>query len=400
MAERCVGLPGRSKLRRKFSAPLGLLALLALSACDEPDVSQKESPPPAVTVAHPLVREITEWDEYTGRFQAVETVEVRSRVSGYLDSVHFQDGQIVEAGDLLFVIDPRPFEVALDQAEAELVRDRTRVNLAEKEVERAGPLLDRGNIPQSVFDERLQALDEARAAVAAGEASVEAAKLNLDYTQIRAPVSGRISRNLVSVGNLVSGGTASATLLTTIVSLDPIQFYFDADEKAYLKYTRLARSGERPSSRDTANPVFLSLVDEDDFSHEGKMDFVENTFDFDTGTIRGRAIFDNGDLIFLPGLFAKIRLVGSGAYDALLLPDEAIGTDQSRKFVFVVGADDVVAIRLVTLGPLYEGLRVIREGLEADDLVIVKGLQRARAGEKVTPTLVALSADGGTTEAQ
>lgn len=379
---------------------LGLLALLALSACEETEAPLAERPPPAVTVAHPVVREITEWDEYSGRFQAVETVEVRSRVSGYLDSIHFVDGQIVEQGDLLFVIDPRPFEVALEQTEAELERDRTRVGLAEKEVERARPLLDRGNIPESLFDERVQGLEEARASVAASEAAVAAAKLNLDYTQIRAPVGGRISRNLVSVGNLVSGGTGDASLLTTIVSLDPIQFYFDADEKSYLKYTRLANSGERPSSRNTANPVYLSLADEDGFLHEGKMDFVENQFDFDTGTIRGRAIFDNEDLLFLPGLFAKIRLVGSGAYDAILLPDEAIGTDQSRKFVYLVGDDDVVTIRLVEPGPLYEGLRVIREGLTPDDLVIVTGLQRARPGERVTPTQIDLTAQGDATGAQ
>lgn len=362
-------------------------AALTVAACNpsESDVAQAPQAPPAVTVSQPLVREIVEWDEYTGRFQAVETVDVRSRVSGYLDSINFTDGEIVNEGDLLFIIDQRPFRVALAQAEAELNQARTRADLAAKDLERARPLLQRGNISQAVFDERLQGKQEADAAVRSAIATVDAAKLDLEYSEIRAPVTGRISRYLVSVGNLVTGGTANATLLTTIVSLDPIHFFFDANEAAYLKYVRLDRTGQRTSSRAAQNPVQLSLLDEIDFPHTGRMDFVENRLDQQTATIRARAVFDNGELLFLPGMFGRIRLIGSGRYDAIMLPDEAIGTDQSRKFVYVLDENDTVGIRLVELGPIIDGLRVIRDGLGPEDRVIIDGLQRARPGAPVTP---------------
>ncbi len=388
MSANALALLGLRPILRQFSAKKFFLpAALLLAACNpsESNVAQAPPVPPAVTVSAPLVREIVEWDEYTGRFQAVETVDVRSRVSGYLDSINFTDGEIVNQGDLLFVIDQRPFQVALAQAEAELNQARTRAELAAKDLERARPLLQRGNISQAVFDERLQARQEADAAVRSAEAQVEAARLDLEYSEIRAPVTGRISRYLVSVGNLVTGGAANATLLTTIVSLDPIHFFFDANEAAYLKYVRLDRTGQRTSSRDAQNPVQLSLLDEIDFPHRGRMDFVENRLDQQTATIRARAVFDNGELLFLPGMFGRIRLIGSGRYAAIMLPDEAIGTDQSRKFVYVLDEDNVVGIRLVELGPIIDGLRVIRDGLGPEDRVIIDGLQRARPGAPVTP---------------
>ncbi len=380
-------LGGCSNIGQPFRKLFFVAAVLTVAACNpsESNVAQAPPAPPPVTVSQPLVREIVEWDEYTGRFQAVETVDVRSRVSGYLDSINFTDGEIVNEGDLLFVIDQRPFQVALAQAEAELNQARTRAELAAKDLERARPLLQRGNISQAVFDERLQARQEADAAVRSAEAQVEAARLDLEYSEIRAPVTGRISRYLVSVGNLVTGGAANATLLTTIVSLDPIHFFFDANEAAYLKYVRLDRTGQRTSSRDAQNPVQLSLLDEIDFPHRGRMDFVENRLDQQTATIRARAVFDNGELLFLPGMFGRIRLIGSGRYAAIMLPDEAIGTDQSRKFVYVLDENNVVGIRLVELGPIIDGLRVIRDGLGPDDRVIIDGLQRARPGAPVTP---------------
>lgn len=365
------------------TAALGLV--LALAACDDAPTGGGAGGAPPVTVSQPIEREVTEWDEYTGRFAAVEYVEVRARVSGYVDGIHFKDGQVVIKNDLLFVIDPRPFRIAVEQAEAELAQAQSRLELAAREVERARPLVKRKNLSEQAFDERMQARREAEASVQAGRAAVDAAKLNLEFTEVKAPVTGRVSRHLVSVGNLVNGGTANSTLLTNIVSLDPIHFYFDVDENAFLKYVRLSRSGERPSSRDSANPVHLSLTDEDEFIHTGRMDFVDNQVDVSTGTMRGRAVFDNPDLVFTPGLFGRIRLLGRGNYAALMLPDEVIGTDQSRRFVYVVGGDDTVEYRQVRLGPIIDGLRVVHDGISAEDWVIVNGIQRARTGGKVTP---------------
>ncbi|MDJ0949386.1 MAG: efflux RND transporter periplasmic adaptor subunit [Alphaproteobacteria bacterium] len=366
-------------LASAFAAILGLL----LAGCDDTPTAQATPAPPPVTVAQPVQKSIIEWDEYTGRFSAVESVNVRARVSGYLSSVHFREGEIVKKGDLLIVIDPRPFEIALGQAQAELLEAKAQLDLETRELERARPLLQRKTMSREVFDERLQSQIAAQAALQVAESRVQAAQLNLEYTEIRAPVTGRISNRMVTVGNLISGGSADATLLTTIVSLDPIHFYFDADERAYLKYVRLSKSGQRPSSRDTHNPVYLALADETEFAHRGHMDFVDNQVDFGTGTIRGRAIFQNSDLLFVPGLFARMRLQGSGEYQATLLPDRVIGTDQSRKFVYVVDKEGTVAARPVTLGPIIDGLRVIRTGLQPDDWVIINGIQRARTGGKV-----------------
>lgn len=360
-------------------------ALIAVAACDEAPKAQRPQGPPPVTVAQPLQKTLTEWDEYTGRFDAIDTVEVRARVSGYLTEVRFRDGDTVKKGDLLFVIDPRPFRRALDQALAELNQAKIRANFTLRDLERARPLVRRGNLSEQVFDERQRAAREAAAAVQAAEARVKTAQLNVDFTQIRAPITGRASRRLVSVGNAINGGASNATLLTTIVSLDPIHFYFDVNEAAFLKYVRLSHNGSRPSSRDRPNAVRLALKDEKGFPHKGFVDFIDNRIDRGTGTMRGRAVFRNPDQLFTPGLFGRIRLVGSAEYKALLLPDAAINTDQANRFVYVVGDDGTVLYRQVTLGPLVDGLRVVRTGLKPTDRVIISGIQRARTGAKVTP---------------
>jgi len=373
---------------RTLVPALTVLASLALLTACEPATqagAQNAPPPPQVVVSAPVQKTVTEWDEYTGRFAAVDAVEVRPRVGGFLDSIHFRDGDIVRKGDLLFVIDPRPFEAQLAAAHARLAEAESRLTLADRELERARNLRRTQAVSETVLDQRAQERAAAQASVMGARAEVREAELNLEFTKVTAPVSGRVGRHLVSAGNLVSGGTAQSTLLTTIVSLDPIHFYFDADQAAYLRYVRLSQDGARPSSRDVQNPVVLSLPDETEFKHQGRMDFVDNQLDRSTGTIRGRAIFSNPDLVFTPGLFARIRLVGRGNYDALLLPDSAIGTDQTRRFVFVVGEDSVPQYRPVEVGPIIDGLRVVRSGLTPTDKVIVSGIQRVRPGAPVTP---------------
>ena len=337
-------------------------------------------PPPAVTVVKAEGKEITEWDEYTGRLAAVDEVDVRAQVSGYLESIHFKDGQIVKKGDLLFVIDPRPYQAVLDRAAAQAKQAEAGLALADLNLKRTQELATKNAIASQELDEQRTKQLQAAAALQVAQAEVNAAKLNLDFTQIAAPVSGRINRHAVSEGNLISGGAANSTLLTTIVSLDPIHAYFEADEQAYMKYTRLAQSGERRSSRDFANPVKLELVDEESFPHPGKMDFVENRIDVNTATIQGRAIFDNHDLVLTPGQFVRLQLLGSPPHPAILIPDQAIASDQSQKFVWVVSADSKLEYRKVTPGPMIDGLRVVRAGLKPDERVIVLGLQSARPG--------------------
>ena len=335
-------------------------------------------------VVQPVAREVTEWDEYTARLEAVDSVEVRPRVSGYLASIHFQDGALVHKSDLLFLIDPRPYEAALRRAEADLQLAKTRLALAQKNFARAADLLASHAISQEESDIRQSNLRQAEAAVAEAQAVVDAARLDVEFTQITAPVSGRVGRKLVTEGNLVNGGVGTqGTLLTTIVSLDPIYAYFEADEGAVLKYTRLARLGQRPSSRDYKNPVRVALADEDGFPHEGVMDFVDNQVDRGTGTVVGRALLPNPDLTLMPGLFARLQLPGSGRYRAILLPDEAIASDQSQKLVWVVDGEGKAQYRPVKIGPLIDGLRVVREGVTADDWVVVAGLQRVRPGLQV-----------------
>src|SRR5437899_4349179 len=371
---RVAGAPGRGTV--------ALAIVLVLASCGSRPAPTP--PPPKVKVVQPVAREITEWDEYTARLDAVDSVEVRPRVSGYLQSIHFQDGAIVRKGDLLFPIDPRPYEAALRRAEADAELAKSRLALARKNFTRAADLLASHAISQEESDIRESNMRQAEASVEEAEAAVDAARLDVEFTHVSAPVSGRVGRKLVTEGNLINGGVGTqGTLLTTIVSLDPIYAYFEADEGSLLKYDRLARTGQRPSSRDYKNPVHVALADEEGFPHEGAMDFVDNQLDRGTGTIVGRAVLPNPDLSLIPGMFARLQLPGSGQYQAILLPDEAISSDQSQKFVYVVDGDSKAQYRTVKIGPLVDGLRVIREGVKPEEWVVVAGLQRTRPGFQV-----------------
>jgi multidrug efflux system membrane fusion protein len=365
--------------------PLMVLLAVTLSGCGDKPPAQAAAAPLPVTVAQPAKRTVTDWDEFTGRFEAVEEVQVRARVGGFVNSVEFLDGAIVRAGDLLYVIDSRPFEAVALQADGQLSDARAKAELAKRELDRALTLVQTSAVSESIVDQRRQTLQAAHAAEKQAEGALKAANLNIEFTHVLAPMAGRVSRHLVSVGNLVQGSEGNATLLTSIVTLDPIYIYFDVDEATYLKHNKLWFEGRRPSSRDTPNPVQVTLTGETKPSHDGKMDFLDNRLDVSTGTLRSRAVIPNKDFSILPGQFGRVRLIGSSPYEALLLPDTAIATDQSRKIVFVVKDDNTVEAKPVTLGPLDEGLRVIREGLKAEDRVIVDGIQRARVGAKVTP---------------
>lgn len=371
---------------------IGLLFGLTLGGCDDKVAQSQAAPPPPVTVAQPVKRTVTDWDEFTGRFEAIEEVQVRARVGGFVNSVEFKDGAIVHAGDLLYIIDPRPFEAVALQAQGQLDDARARVELAKRELDRSLSLTLNQTVTEATVDQRRQTLQGARAAETQAAGVLKAAQLNVEFTHVLAPITGRVSRHLVTPGNLVQGAESGATLLTSIVSLDPIYIYFDVDEATYQRNSRLWFEGKRPSSRDTPNPVQVMLTGETKPSHDGKMDFLDNRLDVSTATLRSRAIIPNTDLSILPGQFGRVRIIGSAPYEALLIPDAAIATDQSRKIVFVVKDDNTVEAKPVVLGPLDDGLRVIREGLKAEDHVIVDGLQRARVGAKVTPQMAKPSA--------
>jgi multidrug efflux system membrane fusion protein len=361
-----------------------LFLAIVPAACGEAPPQQAAPAPPTVTVAKPAERTIVDQDEYIGRFVAVDAVEIRSRVSGYLDKVHFKDGEIVKQGALLFTIDRRPFENALEQTRANLTQAKANLAFTAADLQRAQSLVRERTITEQLFDQRTQANRTAQAQVAAQEAAVKQAELDLQFTELRAPITGKIGDRRVSPGNLVTGGTTGVTtLLATIVSIDPIRFEFTFDEASYLRYERVAKLY---SDAETGTAVTLKLVDEKEYTHKGKMDFVDNVIDRSTGTIRGRAQFSNANGLFTPGMFARVQVPGSAPYKALLVPDSAIGTDQGRKFVLVANADNVATPKYVTLGNVIDNtLRVVKEGLSADDRVIVNGLMRARAGQKVTP---------------
>jgi len=369
----------------KFGTAAPVVAMLlaaSLAGCGQGQQQTAAQNLPAVTVAKPAQRTVVDLDEYVGRFVAVNSVDIRSRLSGYLAQIHFTDGQMVKKGDLLFTIDRRPFEIVLEQMRANLAQARANLAFAKADLERGQSLVQNKTITEQVYDQRTQAKNVAEASVAAQEAMVHSAELDLnEYSELRAPIDGKIGDRRVSVGNLVTGGTGgNTTLLATIVSVDPIRFEFTFDEAAYLRYQRFA--GKQGSGVDDV-PVTLKLLDENDFLHTGKIDFVDNVINQSSGTVRGRAVFDNPGGVLTPGMFGRIRVPGSPAYLALLIPDEAIASEQARKYVLVVDDGGVVRQKYVTLGQLDKGQRVIKDGLIATDRVIVNGLMHARPGIKV-----------------
>jgi RND family efflux transporter MFP subunit len=370
---------------RRLSALLVLATLVA--SCGEQQKQGGGPPPPAVTVAKPIKRTVVDYDEYVGRFAAINSVEIRARVSGYLDKLHFKDGQVVKQGDLLFTIDKRPFQNTLDQARANLVQAQSNVAFTESDYTRGQQLVRDKTITDQTFEQRAQAFRNAKASVSANEAAVRQAELDMEFTELRAPMNGRIGDRRVSPGNLVTGGTGgNTTLLATIVSIDPIYFEFTFDEASYLRYERLSTAGQDVASRNAGVQVALKLIDESDFDHEGRMDFVDNVIDRSTGTIRGRAVIANSKEIFTPGMFARVRVPGTAPYEALLVPDAAIGTEQARRFVMVVDDQDTARPKYVTLGQVTkDGLRAIKDGIGPDGRIVVSGLMQARPGQKVKP---------------
>ena len=379
--------------------PLAIAALgaITLSGCARNEAAEHPAAAmrPQVTVAAAVSRKVTEFDEFTGRFEAVERVEVRPRVSGYISSVNFADGNEVKKGDVLFVIDPRPYVAERDRARAQLAQVRSQLALAKSERERATKLLGQHAISQEEFDTRSAGSEQAQANVEAAQAALDAAALNLEFTRVTAPISGRISRALVTSGNFVADGQ---TLLTTLVSLDPIYVTFDGDEQAYLKYIKAVRVSAHAGAHGNGSAVLVGLADESGFPHEGVMAFVDNALDPATGTIHSRALLDNHERLFTPGLFARIRLLDRSQHDAVLVNDSAIGTDQTVRYVLVVGADSKVEYRPVQLGPLIDGLREVQSGLKPGEVIVVNGLQRVRPGAQVQAQRVAMgghdAADG------
>lgn len=390
---------GRALCPDLIRALPGILLAVLLAGCGQPAGSPAATAPaaPVVSVAEVVVKEVTQWDEFTGHIEAVDTVEIRPRVAGYIERLGFKEGKEVKKGEVLFVIDQRSFKAELLLAEADLARAHARSQLARAQMARARKLVEKRVIAADQFDERLAADAGASADIRAAEAAALIAGLNLEYTEVRSPIDGRAGGALVRPGNLVSGGEMipEATLLTTVVSLDPVYVYFECDEPTYLRYGAMARQGQRQSC-EVENPVFVGLADEQGFPHEGRMDFVDNRLDPATGTIRARAVLDNhsdprGGRPFTPGLFARIKLLGSGTFSAVLVDDKAILTDQDRKYVFVLGAGNTAERRDVRLGRIIDGLRVVTEGLVAGDRIIVHGVQKVFSpGMPVTPRTIGM----------
>ena len=364
---------------------IGVAVSIAL-AVQGPALAQAPAAPP-VTVAKPIVKDIVEQDDFIGRFEPVDQVEIRARVSGYLDKVHFEDGALVRVGDPLFTIDPRPYRAALEQTEATVASAQVRVEFASSDLERAESLRRSGNIADQLLDQRRSNYLTARAELDRAQAALRQARLDTEFTEIKAPLAGRVSRKNVSVGNLIN---ANETILTNIVSLDPIHFYFDVDERSFLAYSRQTAGGTRTSSRAAPNRVVLTMTDEREGHRTGALDFLDNRLDPASGTIRARAVFDNKDLFLTPGLFGRVTLSGSDPYKGVLVPDEAVGNDQDRRVVFVVAEDNSVAMRPVRTGPRIDGYRVIRTGLNGDETIVVNGVVRIRPGIKVAPVMTTL----------
>ena len=381
---------------QKPDASLRLLLPLAVSGllvgC-RPDAGRQPSapPPPQVTVVAAIEKEVVEWDEYTGRLDAKESVEIRARVSGYLDKVHFEEGKMVKAGDLLFTIDRRPYQAELDALVADRDQSQTKADLAQADAERARKLIETHAISQEDFDTRVKTAAQARSAVKGAEARAASAQLNLEFTEVRSPISGRVSRALVTPGNLIVGGTAGTTLLTTVVTQDPIYAYVAVDERASLKYRRLAAQGERASAITSRIPCELALGDEQGFPHAGEIDFVENRINASSGTVTARGVFANEGGLMSPGMFARLRVPGSGKYKAVLIPGRALAADQALRFVYVVGGDSTAQMRPVKLGAEIDGLRVVTEGLKTGENVITEGIINVRPGAAVKPVAPAPS---------
>ncbi|UXH78309.1 efflux RND transporter periplasmic adaptor subunit [Roseateles amylovorans] len=368
----------------------GALLALTLAACGPQQQQQPQGGPPPVSVAPALQREVQEFDEFTARLEAPDTVEIRARVAGTLDKVHFREGQLVKKGDPLFTIDPRPFAAEVARAEAQVAAARTAADLSKSDLGRAEKLVAIQGVSQQEIDQLKSAVRNGDANIKAAEAALVQARLNLEFTQVKAPVTGRSSRANVTPGNLVTIGDP---VLTTIVSSDRVYAYFDASEATFLKYVQATRAGNMPSQRTQPNKVLLGLANEQGYPHEGRMDFVDNRLNPATASIRGRAVFDNKDGYFTPGLFARVKLVGSGAYNAVLVPERAISTDQSRKLVLIVGPNNIVQPRPVKPGAQFDGFRAV-EGVKPGELVIVDGLQHAMPGAPVTPQTVKLDDKG------
>ena len=371
----------------RLSFPAVCLASLALITGCKPAATKATfaPPPPVVTVAKPIVKKVIDWDEFTGRLASPESVDIRARVSGYLEEVHFKEGTEIKEGDLLVTIDPRPYEAAVQRAQADVSSARSRAELAKTEAENAGPLLKSQAISSEESVRRLKASAEANSSMKAAEGLLKAAELDLEFTRIRSPINGRISDARVTKGNLVTGGTKDATLLTTVVSLDPIYCFIECDERSALKYREMHKLGTRKSAMFAEIPAQMALANQSGFPHQGHLDFVDNVLNPTTGSIRARAVFENQDRLMSPGFFARVRIPGSGEYEGMLILDQAIADDQGRSFVWVIDADNKASYRPVVTGPLQDGMRVVREGLKAEDRVVINGLMSVRNGVTVVP---------------
>jgi multidrug efflux system membrane fusion protein len=376
-----------ASLRAGLSAIAMVVIATVITACSKSEAEAPSPPPPEVDAAQVVTKYVRQWDEFTGRIAAIGAVDIRPRVSGYIDRIALKEGDMVNAGDLLFVVDPRPYRAAYGSAVAQLERARASAQLAEAQYKRAEALIKTATISFDTYDTRSAALGQASADVHAAEAALATAKLNLDFTEVRSPIAGKVSRALLTLGNLVQ---ADQTVLTSVVSQDPVYVYFQPDEQSFLRYCELARKGERANSD---NAVRVGLASETGFPHSGTVNFVNNQVDAATGTINVRATVPNADGVFVPGLYARVQLEGRADYMAMLIDDKAIMTDQDRKYVYVLGLEDKAKRKDIVLGSVHDGLRVVQSGLDANDKVIVAGLQKIFAPDtKVKPNLVAMGA--------